>query len=708
MPNFMRNLLSLFFSCVLLCTISAQDNYHNELINQLADEYEIENPSFVLQNNEEQNSNDFYIYGGSTLVNEDVSNFTFTKKSVITVNSVGTNPWDSGCGNGNKSTIQQDDIVLFAFWARSTSDESSLNVFAEDNTTYEKEIYSEISFTQDWTQYFIAFRASKTYTINKINFGFHLANAIQSLEIAGFTALNYGDTYSLSDVPSLFNPANYGGYELDAPWRAEAATRIDEIRKSNLTVKVVDLSGNPVEGASVQVDMTKHDFGFGTAVVSCRFEGNDCPNPTYVDKITNLDGNGHGFNLAVTENSLKWDAWEEEWISSPVETKAAITKLDEMGLEVRGHVLVWPGWSNLPNDMQQNSSNLDYLKTRIDQRLVEMLEDEVLGEIIEDWDVINEIMTNRDLENAFMGSAGYDTGRELYIEIFNRVAELKPENKNYLNDYVTLSNGGFGQATTDTYKSFVQEIKDGGGKLDGIGFQAHIGPFPTSILKVKETLDDFDALFDVEMKITEYDIDDKVEPDVQAAYLTDFLTMVFSHPKMEAFLMWGFWDGNHWKGNAPMFDMSWNLKPSGFAFNDLVFNQWWTNESGTSASNGEFVTAVFKGEHTITVNYNNQTFIVDRTIIDEETVEIMVDPTAIFNQKIGELKINPNPSKGNFRVSIDTDSISGQLVVMDIHGKVIQNSKMNDEEIMLDLLPGFYVVELTRNGRKYMSKLIIE
>lgn len=54
--------------------------------------------------------------------------------------------------------------------------------------------------------------------------------------------------------------------------------------------------------------------------------------------------------------------------------------------------------------------------------------------------------------------------------------------------------------------------------------------------------------------------------------------MSFSHPSVDAFIMWGFWDGNHWHQNAPIFNLDWSIKPSGQAYIDKVFNEWWTNE----------------------------------------------------------------------------------------------------------------------------------
>ncbi len=701
--------VSILIISVSITSLYGQDLYHQELLAQLENEYAIQNPSFIFSSNELDNINDFTIYGNATMVSQDIENFTFSKKTTITVNSTGNNPWDSGWGISNNQTINQDDIVLLAFWARRVSPETDLRIFIEDNDNFEKEVYTEISFTQDWSQYFIAFKASKTYTIGKIKFGFHLASAVQNFEIAGFTALNYKTAYELNDVPSIYNPANYGGNEEDAPWRAEAAARIDTLRKRNLIVKVVDNQGNLIENAEVQVNMTKHDFGFGSALVTCRFEGNDCYNPVYVEKISNLDGNGHGFNVAVTENALKWDAWEEEWLGTPQETKAAISYLDDLGIEVRGHTLIWPGWNTLPNDMQQNATNEAYLKNRVMERIELMLTDDILGDVISDWDVVNEITTNRDLENAFKGEPGYTTGREVYLDIFDKVTELKPNNTNYINDYVTLSNGGFGQATTDLYKQFVTEIIDAGSKIDGIGFQSHIGPFPTSIYKVEEILNEFDALFDVEMKVTEYDIDDNVDPEIQAKYLTDFLTMIFSHPKMEAFLMWGFYDGNHWKGNAPMYDINWNLKPSGQAFIDLVFDDWWTNESGSTAINGQFETPVFKGEHEITVTYNNETFIVQKNIVDHELVEITVGPTSVNPTEIKDLIISPNPNTGTFSIINEELPFNTTYNILDLNGKIVRsNVFVKNGKIELDLMPGFYLISATIQDQTFISKLIID
>ena len=46
----------------------------------------------------------------------------------------------------------------------------------------------------------------------------------------------------------------------------DALTRIEQIRKADLTIEVVDADGKPLKDAIVKVQMQRHAFGFGTAV----------------------------------------------------------------------------------------------------------------------------------------------------------------------------------------------------------------------------------------------------------------------------------------------------------------------------------------------------------------------------------------------------------------------------------------------------------
>ncbi|WP_227378990.1 endo-1,4-beta-xylanase [Haladaptatus halobius] len=58
-----------------------------------------------------------------------------------------------------------------------------------------------------------------------------------------------------------------------------------------------------------------------------------------------------------------------------------------------------------------------------------------------------------------------------------------------------------------------------------------------------------------DLRITEFDMSNENWTDKDKAdFLYQFLKMVYSRPTTTDFLMWGFWDGRHWQGQAPLFD----------------------------------------------------------------------------------------------------------------------------------------------------------
>jgi len=81
--------------------------------------------------------------------------------------------------------------------------------------------------------------------------------------------------------------------------------------------------------------------------------------------------------------------------------------------------------------------------------------------------------------------------------------------------------------------------------------------------------------------------------------------MVFSHPAVESFIMWGFWDGAHWRDDAPLFREDWTLKPSGKVFLDLVFNRWWTDTTGVTGPDGSWTVRGFLGDYEVTVRHED-------------------------------------------------------------------------------------------------------
>ena len=140
--------------------------------------------------------------------------------------------------------------------------------------------------------------------------------------------------------------------------------------------------------------------------------------------------------------------------------------------------------------------------------------------------------------------------------------------------------------------------------MDGIGLQCHFPARVTAMGELMKRSDRF-AAFGKELEITEFDIDTSDEA-TQADYTRDFMTAAFSKPSVKAFVMWGFWEGAHWKPTGVMLRRDWSLKPNGDAYQDLVFKRWWTNADGKTAASGTFTTRGFLGDYEIEVKAGNK------------------------------------------------------------------------------------------------------
>ncbi len=404
-------------------------------------------------------------------------------------------------------------------------------------------------------------------------------------------------------------PPAYPGAEADAPWRATAASRIDAIRKADLSVNVVDLSGAPVPGAAVHVAMQQHEFGFGTAVQAFRLRDNNPQHDQYKAKTTEL------FNVATLENNLKWQPWEGEW-GGQFTQQGAINALDwlaDQGIDARGHVMVWPGADNLPNDIRQMLADNDLtpaeqqtVRTRIANHIA-AIGAATNGRVV-DWDVINETRTNNDLMRELA------EGDQAMVTWMQQAAAAAPGTGLYINDFGILNTWGRG-ANRNQYFNTIEELQAGGAPVTGVGFQGHftegdiIGPE-----EVWQVLDQFQQL-GLDMQVTEFDLN-TTDEQLQAEYTRDFMTAVFAHEGMNAFIQWGFWEDGHWRPDAAMFRSDWSIKPNGEAYIDLVFDEWWTDEQAAADADGAAAVRGFKGDYEVTASAYGQSVSVKTTLSD--------------------------------------------------------------------------------------------
>ncbi|MEK7858316.1 MAG: endo-1,4-beta-xylanase [Elusimicrobiota bacterium] len=481
------------------------------------------------------------------------------------------------------AAVKKGDALLARFYVRALNGPAGARaefVFERAGGDYQKSSMLSIAAREEWRRVDHPFLAQGSYAPGEAQVNFRLGFDPQVIEIAGVQVLRLErGAAALGSAPSR---AGYAGRDRYAPWRQAAAARIERWRKGDLTVTVKDAAGRPIPGAAVRVRMLRHAFGFGGAV-NARFlqTGDETPDKRrYRAEVARL------FNVVVIDNALKWSQWDEQkdW------GLATVRWLQGLGIAVRGHNLVWPGWSHLPKGLSALAGDPRALRRRVAEHIGSAVG--LLKGQVSQWDVLNEPYDNTDLTRLL--------GRHSQADWFRLARQADPAAKLYVNETGVLNLAGEDRTLQDAYEKNIRFLLDAGAPLDGIGLQAHFDLRLTPPARLVELLDRF-ARFGKPLVVTEFDLDVHDEM-LQADYLRDFMTAAFSQPAVEAIVLWEFWQGLN-AGNpagAVLFRKDWSLKPSGRQWQDLVYGRWWTSEDCTSDGAGRCRVRGFLGSYEIT------------------------------------------------------------------------------------------------------------
>ena len=520
----------------------------------------------------------------------DVTGQGFSRAIRAKIEKGSQNLWDVQLVATAKHAVRSGDVLLASFWFRTEyvpveSGEAETEItFEQNHEPFDKSLSYAVRAGAQWKQVLVPFVAKRNFQAGEAQVTFRLGYPPQTIDLADVKVENFEKRAALADLPR--SKATYAGMEADAPWRAQAEARIDQLRKADLSVRVVGSDGKPAAGAEVTAQLSKHAFNFGTAVPGEYVLSND---HAQFNQIL-LEN----FNIATLENDLKWEALED-W-GFPLERGVrAVDWLRENGLRVRGHVLVWPSWKETPARLQRLKDDKPALAQAVSDHIRQVMT--ALKGKCEQWDVVNEPFTNHDLLDVL--------GYEVMVDWFKLARSLDPKPKLFINDFAILSGGGGTTPHRDHYEKMIQLLVDNGAPFDGIGMQGHFGTSLTSPDDLLALLDRY-GKFKKEIAVTELDvvIDDE---ELAGSYVRDFYTVLFSHPAVSTLTMWGFWDANHWKKNAVMYRDDMSLKPGGQAYKDLVLGKWRTHETGKTDARGLFQTRGFKGNYDIIVKVDGRT-----------------------------------------------------------------------------------------------------
>ncbi|MEM7313933.1 MAG: endo-1,4-beta-xylanase, partial [Planctomycetota bacterium] len=438
---------------------------------------------------------------------------------------------------------------------------------------------------------------------------------------------------------NLEEPPPYPGHEPNAPWRAVADQRIEANRKADVTVRVFDAGGKRLPDANVHVAMQEHEFGFGSAVVGFRLRDNNATHAAYKQKVEEL------FNIATLENNLKWPPWEGEWggLYSQQGAVSALNWLQSKSIEARGHVMVWPGRNNLPSDLKAlldtaplNASEQQLIRDRI-QGHIDSLTSRTNGRI-EHWDVLNEPRSNNDLMQVLA------EGDDAMVDWF-QYADGATQASLYINEFdILASAGGTSTAKQDLYFDTIEFLKNSGAPIDGVGFQGHFTEGNiTGPEQLWTILDRFEQL-GLDMQVTEFDFS-TTDEQLQADFTYDFLKAMFAHEGVDDVLFWGFWENAHWRPEAALYRDDWSIKPNGEAYNELVFNEWWTDEVLNSDEFGEATLRAFKGKHQVDVEFGQ----VSESLVIQLT-EGGLERNVVLPLLLGDYNMNGTVDAADFTV----------------------------------------------------------
>jgi GH35 family endo-1,4-beta-xylanase len=536
---------------------------------------------------------------GSTSI-VDVEHPEFSQALEVDITNPSGVTWNGNVSIGLSENVKVGDNLLLHLYFRTMASQYETGtgftrvLLQGPEPEYLKLISRNLNSASEWEEFFIPATVTEDFAKGELSLMFELGagDKPQRFQLAGIELYNYQQSIAFADLPQT--KATYGGRDEAATWRAEAEARIEQHRKGDFSLTLQTPSGGIISDVDININMRKHAYHFGSAVVSSMLVGEEPDDQIYQQKVLEL------FNQAGPENDLKWAPWIGEWGDSfnQESTLAGLQWLKDNEFYTRGHVLVWPSKRNLPNAIQpllpDDSANAD------PQVLVEVSNhiDDITSRtasLLSEWDVLNEPYDNHYLMDAF--------GDQVMVDWFEQARKNLPEHKLYINDYSILSSAGSDTAHQQHYQDTIEYLYAQDAPIDGIGLQSHFNDVLTDITKLYSIIDRFHLAFpSASIRSTEFDVS-TLDEQLQADYTRDFITIFFSHPATVGVQLWGFWAGRHWFPDAALYDLEWREKPNAVVWKDLVFNQWHSQFETKTSSEGTFTGRGYYGEYDITFSH---------------------------------------------------------------------------------------------------------
>lgn len=449
-------------------------------------------------------------------------------------------------------TVEKDRIYRLQYWARGENNAGMLEVaFVKASPPWTFYGAAKNTVTSEWKRYEMLFTAPLTTS---------------DIQVAFQCASQRGD-YFIDDI-TFVSEGKLDLKPLPPDWYARAEERIDSLRKGDFTVSAKAKNGKPCEG-SAEIKMKRHEFGWGTCL---NFQGGSLENK-YQETALRF------FNSGVFENAFKWEEFERtEGKPDFADLERYLQWSEKHDFPIRGHALVWGiekfgfdrHWARLKSD--------DFLRQNIRKRIERDLK-KYKGRILE-YDVWNEPLHEPALFNRL--------GLDIMDSAFHWAHAADPKAKLYINEYSIISGGD-----TKPYRDMIEAALKRGVPIHGIGVQGHF----TGLIEPHDVAAKLYYMGEMGLpiKVTEFDLDVQglgLSEKQMAEQYVKIMRTTFSHPAIEGFLFWGFWDARHWRPGAGLFDFDFKSKAAADSVYNLIHKVWTTSKTVKLNAQGQ---ADFRG-----------------------------------------------------------------------------------------------------------------
>ena len=403
-------------------------------------------------------------------------------------------------------------------------------------------------------------------------------------------------------------------------WEARVASGIEQHRKGDGRIKVVDQNGKPLSGVKVKLKQKSHAFRFGANIFMLDELETDEKNEAYKKHFADV------FNMATLP--FYWDTLEPERGKPRYEKDSpkvyrrpapdlCIEFCEKHGIEPREHGLAYewffPQWLH--------GASTEEAKRELERRYAEI--SERYADKIRTIEVTNEL--DRGCRVKFLEDP------EFMMWCFKLAEKYFPNNQLVCNEHTPLT---WQQAArvTDQYYAYVEAHMLKGARIDAVGLQYHLyNKREEEYARTRRTLDplhlyrnmDLFARLGKPLQLTEVSVPAfSWEPEdeaLQAEIIEKLYSIWFSHPNVEQIIYWNLVDGyaygatpgdmtageNYYHGGLLHFDLS--PKPAYNTIKELTQKRWHTEAELVTDKTGCADFRGFYGDYEVTAGADTKT-----------------------------------------------------------------------------------------------------